>query len=1008
LNAQQERIFFDHYSSENGLSNNEVNDIVQDEDGFIWIGTRSGLNRFDGKDFVKYYSNDSKNHLPSNDIFRVIPFKQHHLVVGTVKGIGIIDTRTGETQQLIIPSVDELKIPTNRITDLLVDNSKNIIATTYTGIYLFDSLLHLVFRYDAYSAGDMNKKRIAFGYTIDLLKNGNILIPIYKNFLVLDVRKKKLDSIDNFMGDEWRYLKQWSKKNYTLFKHTIDGRNFLIYYDAKIDSLCFGISDFEKKELVVSSIPLALKNEIFWKSRLFFINDSLFAINSSFQNGLHLFRFNARKLTVEYEKNILPKIQCNWSFIDKDDRLWVATDDGLFKQSFRKAAFHNFLIPEIGRAKEIDHNVTGFVHFHHKYFVAVYSQGLLVYDENGSFLRRISFGGITKPNLPWSINIYHGDSLLIGTQVGSLVLHADNFGMRKFWQPPMRAVVDSVATTANFLDSHNQLWMGMGSGFGVFMTNMNNRLWRLFLPTAEQNAFPLRYPSCINEDKWGNIWMSGAEGITRWNCQRQMFDTLIKKIPGLTDDFVGQWTYITTDKEGNLWISPENFILIKWNLQTNQIKIFHRPDNMQPFRSYQISGPWNKQIWVQTNIGLLCFDVATEKFTLIKKADGLPDENTIDNRVYYDSALDRIYAGFNGAFTWFHPSEVLQKKLPAATYITDIRKTGDSISYTDNTDLKFSHFNNSISLSFTGINYENGELNAYAYRLFEKKVTDWVNIGNQKTLNFTNLKPGVYTFQVKTILDDGTESLRPASIAITILPAYYQTWWFYILCILAIAGLIYMLYHYRINQLLHVQKVRNSISSDLHDDIGARLTNMNILTMLSERNLKQPDMVSAYLKRIAGEIQSSGQALDDIVWSINSRNDTMQELVARMRRHASDIFDDTNISFRFDTDKLLVGRNMLMEQRRDLFLVYKEVINNIHKHSRATNVEINLIENKKSFYLTIADNGKGFDTSQPTQRNGLKNIYNRIEKWKGKVSIRSTASEGTTITITLPEKHTNR
>ena len=85
----------------------------------------------------------------------------------------------------------------------------------------------------------------------------------------------------------------------------------------------------------------------------------------------------------------------------------------------------------------------------------------------------------------------------------------------------MPLVVDSVAITANLIDSHHQLWMGMGSGFGVFMMNMDNRQWKLFLPTAGQNAFPLRYPRSINEDKWGNIWMSGTEGITRWNWQQK-------------------------------------------------------------------------------------------------------------------------------------------------------------------------------------------------------------------------------------------------------------------------------------------------------------------------------------------------------------------------------------------------------------------------------------------------------------------------------------------------------
>ncbi|MDQ6843633.1 MAG: histidine kinase, partial [Bacteroidota bacterium] len=217
----------------------------------------------------------------------------------------------------------------------------------------------------------------------------------------------------------------------------------------------------------------------------------------------------------------------------------------------------------------------------------------------------------------------------------------------------------------------------------------------------------------------------------------------------------------------------------------------------------------------------------------------------------------------------------------------------------------------------------------------------------------------------------------------------------------------YFLYRYRINQLLRVQKVRNNISSDLHDDIGARLTNINILTMLGKQNVKQPETTSSYLTRIANEIQSSGEALDDIVWSINSSNDSLPEIIARMRRYAADAFDATNISLQFNSDKQLLNHSVDMEQRRDLFLVYKEAINNIQKHAQATAVNINVREEKRSIRITINDNGKGFDVTQPTHRNGLKNMQSRIEKWKGNFTITSSLETGTVINISLPEKHTN-
>ncbi|MDQ6845766.1 MAG: hypothetical protein M3Z92_15720, partial [Bacteroidota bacterium] len=826
--AQYSGTSFDHYNTDNGLSNNEVNDILQDEEGFIWVATRGGLNRFDGKDFVKYYSDGSSNHLPSNDIFRILPLPYHRLAIGTTKGIGILDTHTGSTRQLIIPSANELKINTNWVTDLLVDSDKNIIATTYTGIYLFDSSLHLVFRYDAFSPADVGKKRIVFAYVLDLLGNGEVLIQGNSRLLfLLDVKNRKLKKID---GSYRNILNKWNYNPYLLLKLNSKRQGFLVDFNKQKNALMLNLIDFKYNKVTTLPFPFSIANEIFWKSKILFLNDSLFAINSGYRNGLFIFKIDSAKKLLEFKGNILPSIQCNWAFVDKDKRLWIGIDEGLFKQSFRKTAFHNIMTPAIGKNRDIDNYVTGFAPVPDKLFVTSYSQGVLMYDQNDSFVRRIDLEKFHKYNLPWNINAYKKDSFLVPTQIGLVLLSSRNGNPQKFWRQGMPAVIDSVAITATFIDSHHQLWIGLGSGHGVFMMNMDSRKWKLFSPAFGENAFPLRYPLCINEDLQGNIWMSGREGITRWNWNKKIFDTLIEKIPGFRDDISGQWIYSTTDKEDDLWICPQDFVLIKWNLQTNQIKVFQKPANFVPFRSAQINGPWNNQVWIQTNVGLLAFNVLTEKFTLLRKADGLPDENLVDGRVYYDSATNRIYAGFNNAFTWFYPDEILDRKLSSVIYITDIRRIGDTLSHAGKTELKFSHNNNSISISYTGINFDDGEFNNYAYRLFEKKPSAWINVGDEKTLNFANLTAGDYTFEVKTILSDGTESPRPAMVTLTISPAFYQTWWFYLLCIFAVIAGAYFLYRYRINQLLRVQKVRNNISSDLHDDIGARLTNINILT----------------------------------------------------------------------------------------------------------------------------------------------------------------------------------
>ena len=184
--------------------------------------------------------------------------------------------------------------------------------------------------------------------------------------------------------------------------------------------------------------------------------------------------------------------------------------------------------------------------------------------------------------------------------------------------------------------------------------------------------------------------------------------------------------------------------------------------------------------------------------------------------------------------------------------------------------------------------------------------------------------------------------------------------------------------------------------------LGARLTNINILSALGEQKVNQPEQASEYLKRISTEVQTSGEALDDIVWSINTRNDSVDEITARMRRYAAEIFDGTSILYTINTDENLLAEKLPMEKRRDLFLLYKEAVNNIHKHAMATEVTINVKSKNNNLLMQIIDNGKGFNVQQSTHRNGLKNMQQRMQKWRGVFTVQSTPGNGTVLKIILP------
>jgi signal transduction histidine kinase len=213
--------------------------------------------------------------------------------------------------------------------------------------------------------------------------------------------------------------------------------------------------------------------------------------------------------------------------------------------------------------------------------------------------------------------------------------------------------------------------------------------------------------------------------------------------------------------------------------------------------------------------------------------------------------------------------------------------------------------------------------------------------------------------------------------------------------------LIFGLYKYRVAQLIRLQRVRNRIATDLHDEIGSNLTNISILSILSRKNILQPQKAGDFLQRISEEVSSSSQALDDIIWSVNAGHDTLAETVARMRRYAAELFDSANISYELDLDPAFEERKLDMEQRRDLYLLYKEAVNNISKHASAKKVSILVAIEHNQIILSVKDDGRGFDQRKQTHRHGLKSMHERVRKWKGRMEVESTAAKGTSIEIRL-------
>jgi signal transduction histidine kinase len=231
--------------------------------------------------------------------------------------------------------------------------------------------------------------------------------------------------------------------------------------------------------------------------------------------------------------------------------------------------------------------------------------------------------------------------------------------------------------------------------------------------------------------------------------------------------------------------------------------------------------------------------------------------------------------------------------------------------------------------------------------------------------------------------------------------------WFRIAMALLFAAAVYGLYRYRLAQVMKLQTVRNRIASDLHDEIGSTLSSISLSSTIIQSKLDKPHTeVTKLLQQVSNNTDSMMEALSDIVWAINTRNDRFDNVVNRMRAFAIEILESCNMSIQFDVSEDIMDVHLDMQQRKNLYLIFKEAVNNIAKYSACKNVYINISrQGNKTFVLNIKDDGKGFripnlgEEQKSLSGNGIRNMNKRADELSGQIIIHSSHGNGTTVNL---------
>jgi signal transduction histidine kinase len=407
----------------------------------------------------------------------------------------------------------------------------------------------------------------------------------------------------------------------------------------------------------------------------------------------------------------------------------------------------------------------------------------------------------------------------------------------------------------------------------------------------------------------------------------------------------------------------------------------------------------------------------------------------VTGRVKHFTTADGLAPGvFQAAFRdrngvlWFGMSSGLARLAPIAerppasppVLITGLRVTGvpqrvSALGDRDTSLPDFAPHQNQLQIDFVGLAFGPGEVLRYQYRL-EGADANWSALSEQRTVTYASLAPGSYKFIVRAVNSDGIPSAHPATIAFAILSPVWQRPWFLTLVALAVGLMVHALYRYRVARLLEMANMRTRIATDLHDDIGANLTRIALLSEVAkqrddaERDSRaegqsvvqgtaSEDGPLASIARIARESVAS---MSDIVWAINPARDSLLDLTRRMRQHADEIFTLRGIELHFNAPVAHDGLRLDVDVRRDLLLIFKEAVNNSARHSRCSRVEIDLRVEGSRLLLIVADNGVGFDPSHESDGQGVLSMTRRAQRLKGVLEITSRSGLGTTVRLTLP------
>ena len=587
--------------------------------------------------------------------------------------------------------------------------------------------------------------------------------------------------------------------------------------------------------------------------------------------------------------------------------------------------------------------------------------------------------------------------LWIGTYKGGL-LCLDSL-RRSFRQFRARSGIDgsisSNTVNAVLEDHEGRLWIGTQSGLDFFDAK-RTRFTHFRHTPGDPRSLTMDRVRALLETRDGILWIGTESGGLNMYDRTSRTFTAYRYDPRDSTSLSNDRVYSLFEDGGNtLWVGTSNG-LNRMDRTSGSFARFGSREGLTASYVRGIAGDEDGNLWLNTTRGLTLFRTTPLTVHTYDVSDGLVG-NDLSGASYRTRGGEIIIGGDDG-FTAFVPREIIADPRTPQVVLTSFSifdrpaPLGRPVSAMETIRLAYSE--NFFSFGFASLDYTNPGKQVYDF-ILEGFDRDWVHAGTRRFAYYTNVAPGHYTFRVKGANADGIWGDRVTSVRVIVDPPFWQTWWFIILAALSLAGAVAALYNYRVSKLLEMERMRVRISSDLHDDIGSNLSSIALIADMVHNALPADAGERPRLQDVARTARHTADALKDIVWIISPSHERLDDIVLRMKDAAARLL--TGIDYTFDSPRDGLSERLTMEFRRNVLLMYKEVLNNIAKYARATRVSIAVRESHQMFHMSITDNGIGYDENRIVPGNGLRNLRQRAAALGGNVLVKSAPGEGTVV-----------